>query len=81
MSGTADIGMVVFAKAVVPVFPDAVKATCVELLVKLVTVAVLVSVEVQPVPQLPVMVDATLNTTLSDRLIEPLVPVTVIAVI
>jgi hypothetical protein len=81
MFGTADLGIVTFANAVVPLWPEVVKLTCVELLWKLVTVASLVRVVVQPVPQLPDWVWVTLNVTPAEWVNDPLDPVTVTVVI
>jgi len=64
ISGTAEIGIVTFAKAVVPVWPVAVKLSCVELPEKFVMVASLETDAVQPVPQPPEVVEATLNMTM-----------------
>ncbi len=77
MSGTAVIGIVTFANAVVPVCPVAVKLRFVELPTKFVMVASLETDAVQPVPQPPVVVEITLNVTVAEWVSDPLVPVTV----
>ncbi len=56
MSGTADLGIVTLAKAVVPLWPLAVKLIIVEEAAKFDIVASLVTEVVQPVPQ-PVVVE------------------------
>jgi hypothetical protein len=66
MFGTADFGIVTFAKAVVPVWPVAVKLSKVELPEKLVMVASLITVAVQPVPQPVLVEDDTSNVTVAE---------------
>jgi len=61
MFGNADFGIVTLAKAVVPVWPVAVKLSKVELPVKLAMLASLETVAVQPVPQPALVEDATLK--------------------
>jgi len=77
ISGTAEIGIVTFAKAVVPVWPVAVKLSCVALPLKLVIDASLETIAVQPVPQPPEVVEDTLNATRAECANDPLVPATV----
>jgi hypothetical protein len=66
MLGTAAFGIVILAKAVVPVWPEAVKLSSVELPVKLVIVASLDTLAVQPVPQPALVEDDTLNATVAE---------------
>ena len=66
MFGTADFGIVTFAKAVVPDWPVAVKLSSVELPVKFAIVASLSTLAVQPVPQLALVEDATLNVRVAE---------------
>ena len=77
MFETADFGMVTFAKAVVPAWPLAAKLSRVELPVKLVIVASLKTVAVQPVPQLALVEEDTLNVIVAECSSAPLLPVTV----
>lgn len=79
MSGIEVIGTVTVVEAVTPVSPDSVKLTLVELAVKLVTVAGVVAVAVQPVPQLVVVVATNVKVAVAAWTNVPLVPVTVTA--
>jgi hypothetical protein len=77
MLGTAEIGIVTFANAVVPGWPVAVKLRDVDEPETLVMVASLLMESVQPVPQPPVVTDWTVTVSAREWESEPVVPVTV----
>lgn len=75
--GTDDFDIVTFANAVVPLWPLAVNLIVVEVDTTLDIVASLVIEAVQPVPQPIGVEDCTLNMTVAGCDNDPLVPVTV----
>jgi len=77
MSGIELIGTVTVVEAVTPVRPDSVKLTDVELAVKFVMVAGVVTDAVHPVPHEVVVVATTVNVTVAECVNDELVPVTV----